>query len=226
MFPSIKLDMTELRLSPAFAFEAKATAEGIVEGLGAVFGGDPDSYGDVIEPGAFSATLSQHRAEGTSPAMLWSHDPSRPVGRWETLAETTEGLAVRGRLNLKTDAGRQAYEHLLAGDLSGLSIGYQVPDGGADTGRHARRLTRVNLLEVSLVAIPANRRSRIRQVKHLSSRAELRDLLRENGLPRAAADRLASGGWPALAGNTPDETEIRRIAAEVKALAATLAGKE
>ena len=219
-----KLDVAELRLSPAFEWKAQATAEGTVEGLGAVFGGEPDSYGDVIAPGAFSASLARHRREGSAPAMLWSHDLARPVGRWEDLAETADGLAVRGRLNLKTESGREAFEHLRAGDLSGLSIGYRVSEGGSVEERRARILTRVELYEVSLVAVPANRRSRIRQVKQLASRAEFRDLLRDSGLPRAAAEKLASGGWPALAGDTPDDTEIRRIAAEVKALAALLKG--
>ena len=164
-----------------------------------MFGGEPDSYGDVIAPGAFSASLAQHRREGSAPAMLWSHDLARPVGRWEDLAETADGLAVRGRLNLKTESGREAFEHLRAGDLSGLSIGYRVPEGGSVEERRARILTRVELYEVSLVAVPANRRSRIRQVKQLASRAEFRDLLRDSGLPprrgrEAGERRLARAG--------------------------------
>lgn len=221
MSPDLKLDVTGLRLSPAFHLEAKASAEGMVEGLGAVFGGDPDSYGDVIERGAFSASLARHKAEGTAPVMLWSHDTGRPVGRWEHLAESAEGLAVRGRLNLKTEAGREAFEHLRAGDLSGLSIGYSITAEGADRNGGARVLKEVELLEVSLVALPANRRARVRQVK---SRADFRDLLRQSGLPRGAAEKLATGGWPALSGDTPDDHEISQLAHEVKALAALLKG--
>lgn len=162
--PENKLDLTGLRLSPAFDLEAKATAEGMVEGLGAVFGGEPDSYGDTIAPGAFSASLARHSAEGTVPIMLWSHDVSRPVGRWERLAETQEGLAVRGRLNMRTEAGREAYEHLRAGDLSGLSIGFYVAKGGAEREGSTRVLKTLDLQEVSLVSLPANRRARVRQV--------------------------------------------------------------
>ena len=35
-------------------FDTKAvTADGEIEGYGSVFGGQPDSYGDIIERGAF-----------------------------------------------------------------------------------------------------------------------------------------------------------------------------
>ena len=38
-------------------------------GYGAAFG-NVDAYGDVIAPGAFTKTLSEHAAAGTMPAML------------------------------------------------------------------------------------------------------------------------------------------------------------
>lgn len=209
-----------LRLSPALSFEAKATPQGVIEGLAAVFGGDPDSYGDTIDPGAFRATLDRHKAEGGAPALLWSHDPARVVGRWLTMRETPEGLAATGALNLKTDAGREAFEHVRAGDLSGLSIGYRA----TKTRRNgaARALVEVELAEVSLVAIPANRRARIREVKGdpllLKDRAHLRDLLRDAGLSRAAADKIASAGWAALA--NPEDTKAADLAREIRAVAA------
>ena len=53
---------------------------GTLSGYASRFGGRPDAYGDVIAPGAFSASLAQHAAAGTRPLMFWSHDPSRPIG--------------------------------------------------------------------------------------------------------------------------------------------------
>lgn len=46
----------------------------------------------------------------------------------------------------------------------------------------------------------------------LNSRAELRDLLVNAGLARGAAEKIASGGWPALAGE-PTETDLIEEAA-------------
>ena len=75
----------------------------------------------------------------------------------------------------------------------------------------------MELVEVSLVAFPANRRARIREVKQLGSRAGLRDLLLDAGLPRGAAEKAATGGWPALAA---PEIAAAELALEVRALAA------
>jgi hypothetical protein len=46
----------------------------------------------------------------------------------------------------------------------------------------------------------------------LNSRADLRDLLVDAGLARGAAEKIATGGWPALAGE-PTETDLIEEAA-------------
>lgn len=187
----------EIRLS-------SATASGAIEGYASAFGGPPDDYGDIVEPGAFRATLAEHKAAGTMPAMLWCHDDALPVGKWTDMVEDDYGLLVRGNLNTRTERGRDALEHLRSRDITGLSIGYVVPAGGWKHSNEARRIiTAAHLWEVSLVTIPANRRARITGVKSLQSKSELIDLLREGGLSKSAAIRVAAGGWTALG---PDET--------------------
>lgn len=213
----------DIRLS--MPLEAKADAQGVISGLAAAFGGDPDAYGDLIAPGAFKASLAAHGAEATLPSMLWAHDPARVIGRWTTFTETSEGLEASGFLNLKTDAGRDAFEHIRAGDIGGLSIGYRAVK--ADRQGSARVLTEIALAEVSVVAIPANNRTRVRSVKgddvlELKSRSAFRDLLRGAGLSRGAAEKLASGGWPALASN--DEMKADDLAREIRAVAAMFKG--
>ena len=193
--------------------DVKFTTEptGIIAGLASPFGGDPDTYGDVVAPGAFATTI----ASGEAIPMLWAHDQSRPVGRWTKLAETAGGLSVEGKLNLSTSAGREAFEHLKAGDVSGLSIGYEVPEGGAERRNGIRILKNVDLREVSLVAIPAARSARIGSVKSartFASAADLKAALRELGMSRGAAELVVRGGWSALA-KAPPETMTERIAA-------------
>ena len=63
------------------------------EGYGAVFG-NTDSYGDVIQPGAFADTLSASRRLGRWPAMLAQHGgmgltsgDMMPIGVWTDMAE-------------------------------------------------------------------------------------------------------------------------------------------
>lgn len=192
---------------------------GYVSGYASTFGGEADSYGDVIAPGAFAKSIARHHAQGTAPLMLWSHDETRPIGRWDSFAEDVAGLSVAGQFNVKTDAGRDAREHVLAGDLNGLSIGYRVMPGGAKAGPNGTRiLTELDLLEVSIVAFPANRQARVTGVKSFSSRSELESMLRTI-LPARAAKKLMSGGWPALSADDDDEPNpaIERLLATVKA---------
>lgn len=223
-----KLDqMTVLRASIPLQLKlaGPGAAAGQLEGYASTFGGEPDSYGDIIAPGAFAKSLSAHNAAGTMPVMLWAHDMKAPIGRWLEMKEDARGLFVRGQLNLQTDRGKEAHEHLKAGDVGGFSIGYRVPDGGSTYNRDGTTtLNEVDLAEVSVVSIPANRNARVTEVKTdgptvLRSQAELEELLRKAGLPRGAAVKLAAGGFPALfAEPQPDQPpEIERFLARIKA---------
>ncbi|MDD2869739.1 phage major capsid protein [Neomegalonema sp.] len=147
-------------------FEVKfSTSEaGLLSGYASVFGGEPDSYGDIIARGAFTASLRQHKAAGGAPLLLWQHDPSEPIGAWTELQEDQTGLFVSGRLVLDTRRGSEAYALLKAGALNGLSIGYRAksherrPGGG-------RLLKEIDLIEISLVSIPAASAARVTSVK-------------------------------------------------------------
>ncbi|OWJ76980.1 HK97 family phage prohead protease [Haematobacter genomosp. 1] len=189
----------DLRLAPAFSFEVKAEPTGHISGYASTFGGEPDRHGDVVSKGAFARTLDEHRAQGTLPAMLWSHQIESPIGKWLTIEEDPAGLFVVGQINLKTAMGREAFEHIQAGDVGAFSIGYVVPEGGRRyVGKGVFALDEVELAEISIVSVPANRRARITSAKHIGSKAEAISFLREAGLPKAAAARFAAGGFPAL----------------------------
>ncbi|MEN3793942.1 HK97 family phage prohead protease [Fulvimarina sp. MAC3] len=185
---------------------------GVFQGYGAIFG-NVDYGGDIIQPGAFSSSLSEHKASGTAPAMLWAHRPEEPIGRWVKLTEDGVGLFCSGELNLDTEAGRRAHAHVKKGDVTGLSIGYQIPDGGAIDARSGRGklISRVNLFEVSIVTVPMNPKARIR----LGSKGDLESLLVNSGLSKEAAKRVAYGGYPALT-KQPPQPDISALLAAVQ----------
>lgn len=198
--------------------EVRAQAEGLIEGYASVFGGI-DSYGDSIAPGAFKASIAKHQSAGTSPVMLWSHKSDMPIGRWTDLAEDSRGLRAAGRLNLKTSAGRDAYEHLRAGDLNGLSIGYLVPQGGKSYRDGVTLLKNIDLHEVSVVAVPADAAARISAVKSQAIKpATVRgfeEALEELGFSRREARNIAAKGFGAAA--QPSSDESNELAAALKA---------
>jgi HK97 family phage prohead protease len=126
-----------------------------IEGYASVFG-LPDQGGDVVAPGAFAASV---RA-GRRVAMLWQHNPAEVIGVWETVAEDSIGLRVKGRLLPEVARAREAAALVAAGAIDGLSIGYRVKRAARDAeGR--RVLQEVELWEVSLVTFPMLRAARV-----------------------------------------------------------------
>jgi hypothetical protein len=207
--------MTQLHSLPVL--ELRSQAQGLVTGYASVFNG-VDSYGDCILPGAFSATLAKHRAAGTSPAMLWAHQQSEPIGRWLALAEDSRGLRVEGQLNLKTSAGQDAFEHLRAGDVNGLSIGYRVPRNGSEQRDDGVTLLKaLDLYEVSVVALPADGAARISAVKAQPVRPatirELEEALGSLGFSRREARHIAAKGFSGLADANGSEDVIQALRA-------------
>jgi HK97 family phage prohead protease len=181
---------------------ADSAGAGVFTGYASTFGGGPDSYGDIVAPGAFAATLREHKASGTMPALLWAHDTSEPIGVWTDLSEDRIGLKAVGRLTLDVQRARDAHALMRDGALS-ISIGYRTRD--AERQKDARVLKNVKLFEASLVPIPANTRAKILSVKasgafdYRSPRA-IEGLLREAGCSRLFAKTIISKGLNAALG--------------------------
>uniref|UniRef100_UPI0040485D64 HK97 family phage prohead protease n=1 Tax=Yoonia sp. TaxID=2212373 RepID=UPI0040485D64 len=138
---------------------------GEFEGLGSTFGGEPDSYGDVIAPGAYANSLAAHKSKGTMPKMFWQHDSSQPIGKWLDASETDEGLMMHGKLNMGVQRGKEAYALLKERDIDGLSIGYRIKASEVDIETGICTLTEIDLQEVSVVSIGANETATVSSVK-------------------------------------------------------------
>lgn len=160
--------------------------EGQIEGYGAVFG-NVDSYGDIIQAGAFMDSL-----RGRKPKMLYQHRMEDPIGVWDEYKEDQKGLYMKGRIATKSTKGRDAYELVKAGAIDGLSIGYITRDYDMDGNN--RRLKSVDLIETSLVTMPANSEAIVTSFKN----ADVRDIeraFRTLGFTRSEAKAMASAAW-------------------------------
>ena len=180
-----------------FRLEIKAVDDaGTFSGLASTFGPPADSLGDVIAADAFAKTLAKHKASGTVPIMLWGHDTSKPIGKWTEIKELGRGLAVKGRLTLGVQKAREAHALLLDGAITGLSIGYNTRESHAEKDG-TRVLTEVDLLEISLVTLPANQSARVTVVKgdNIKSERELERLLRDGGMPSGFAKLVVHHGF-------------------------------
>ena len=186
---------------------------GVVEGYAATFG-NKDRQGDVIEPGAFSASLATHRTKGTLPAMLLHHDLKRPIGVWESIEEDAKGLKVRGRLTQGVRDTDEAFALLKSGALHSLSIGFITKREEYNRAARANHIKQVELWEVSLVTIPANDQATITSLKqtgnHTPMNTAFKDYLRKgDGMSVKGTDLQAGVGGQG--GYSVPETTAARI---------------
>ena len=175
-----------------FALDVKGLGDdGTFEGYASVFG-NRDGGGDIVEAGAFRASLKARGPRGVK--MLADHDPTKRIGVWEAMEEDDRGLRVKGRLLTEKAIGKEAHIDLKAGALDGLSIGYRVKSDSYDGRRRARVLKEVDLLEVSLVPFPMNEMARVTAVKSLSADEirEIEDGLRDAGFSQTERKRAVS----------------------------------
>lgn len=131
----------------------------VIEGYASLFGA-VDQGGDVVQPGAYTASLNALSAEDRSIKMLWQHDPAQPIGVWDEVREDERGLWVKGRILTDVEKGREAISLLAAGALDGLSIGYRTVKA-AKNAKGQRELTQLELWEVSLVTFPMLPQARV-----------------------------------------------------------------
>jgi HK97 family phage prohead protease len=150
-------------------FKASDDERGVIEGYASTFG-NVDRHGDVITKGAFEG--------GRSKIPIFAmHNPSMAIGVG-FVEEDSKGLKIRMKLAVDNpdsetlrDRAREYYAMAKEGIIEKMSVGF-IPlerewkkrkvDGRDVPTRYIKK---VDLVEVSLVPIPANDRARVTTVK-------------------------------------------------------------
>lgn len=162
-----KLDETKIYYShPVQIGEIKAEGDDwLVEGYAATFD-NVDRGDDVIRPGAFTETLKS----GPKVRLLVAHDASKVLGVPRKLKEDKDGLFGSFKIS-KTQLGEETHQLLLDGALDSFSIGYRAKEWGF-IEENVRELKKIELFEVSVVAIPMNPEAVVTRVKEYTTIAE------------------------------------------------------
>lgn len=142
-------------------FEIKASQDNTIEGYAAYFG-NIDSYGDIIENGAFSKTLKENAGRVK---VLWQHDTNEPIGKPVAMEQDSKGLYIKAKISM-TDTGRKAMELMRDGVIDEMSIGYDIIKDEYK-GKN-RMLKELRLWEFSPVTFAANEKAKITSAKSLS----------------------------------------------------------
>ena len=148
-------------LYKASKFEIKACAENTIEGYAAYFG-NVDSYGDIIEQGAFTKTLKENN---NRVKVLWQHNTNEPIGKPIQMEQDSKGLYIKAKISM-TDVGRKAMELMRDGVIDEMSIGYDIIKDEFK-GKN-RMLKELRLWEFSPVTFAANEKARITSAKNFN----------------------------------------------------------
>lgn len=189
------------------AFKAKEVLDdGTFKGYASVFG-NIDSYGEIVESGAFADSLKAIAKAGDPLPVLWQHRSGEPIGGSDVLKEDEHGLYTEGWL-LKDEIPQAKVAHTLMKRrvVRGLSIGYYVEKSSFDEQTGVRTLHALDLVEYSVVTFPANTLAQVDEVKsivmggRLPTMKDFEGFLREVGFSNTQAKAIAGQGLRKLLG--------------------------
>ncbi len=189
-----------------FKAQVSVDDEGRIEGLASVFG-TADRGGDIVHKGAFSG------ASFPIP-MLAGHDQAEVIGVWQEGVETSEGLRVKGQLTLTVQRAREVRDLILDKALQGLSIGYQATRKAARRGG-GRDLHAVDLLEISVVAVPMHPGARITSAKDITMTDKTEDKTEDKDDGGIAALEAKMADLEKKADTSPLVARLDKIEAKV-----------
>jgi HK97 family phage prohead protease len=133
----------------------------------------PDSYGDIVAPGAFLKTIDTWRNSGNVLPGLFGHrmdDPDFWVAGADDMGEDSHGWWVKGGFDLESPKGAHVYRLVKGRRLNQLSFAYDVIDEAGvelDNGVKANELRELKVYEFSFVPIGANQDTSVVAVKSI-----------------------------------------------------------
>ena len=150
---------------------------GTVEAVFSVFN-EVDSDNDVVLP---NAIRSGYGEKGV--VMCWGHDWKQIIGKGK-IEQNEQRATFKGKFNLNTNAGREAYETVKAmSDMQQWSFGFEVNDSEVGTftkdngeNQEVRYLKDFKVWEVSPVMVGANQNTYTLAVKEQKDETQTEDM--------------------------------------------------
>lgn len=127
-----------------------------------------NEYGIVVKPESFVGAMSKWRE---FPVMLAYHDMNRPVGRWPEDELSDDGLILRGFVSSAAPDIQQLVRDEV---LTATSISFWPKKEEWDEESKTLTILEMELLEVSLVPIPADRGTWVRELSGMGFGARVK----------------------------------------------------
>lgn len=143
---------------------------------------NPDRENDVVEPDALRRAMSTYMQ---NPIVLRDHMLDKPIGTTVDYSVSFEGLEVEIEIAKDTALANETWALISQGVLKALSIGFIAQEFDRDREQGGATIRSLELIEISVVSIPANRESLFNVVKAFQKGTDLiekKDTLYRNTL--------------------------------------------
>lgn len=149
--------------------ELKADEVGGISGFFSTYDKTPDSYGDIIEPGAFTNTLKKREESGHPFPLCFNHDFSAVIGAVDSVKDTEKGPFIEAHF-LDTQLAQDVRKMLQSGAIYQFSFAYDVIKSRRPNDEEAKSgvenvLEELEVFEISVVTVPANQNAVVTEVK-------------------------------------------------------------
>lgn len=151
--------------------EMKADEFGGISGYFSTYDKTPDSYGDIIEPGAFTETIKQREESGHPFPLCFNHDFSAVIGAVDSVKDDEKGPFIEAHF-LDTTQAQDVRKMLQSGAIYQFSFAYDVLGARRPTTEEEKSgvmnvLTKLDVFEISVVTVPANQNAVATEVKSM-----------------------------------------------------------
>lgn len=171
-----------------------------VTGYASTFDRTPDSYGDIVAPGAFTESLARWASlneQGKYIPLLYGHnafDPDYNIGRVIAAEEDERGLLITAEFDMTNPKAAYVRKLVQEGRVYQFSFAYDVLKAGEielEGGGKAYELQKLEIYEISLVQIPANQNATVEDVKS-ASKAGRRNSKADEDTLKSAVEKMQS----------------------------------
>lgn len=117
---------------------------------------DKDRVGDIVTANAWAKGVDNYRK---NPVLLYQHKHDQPIGRVDKVTVDKKGIYVDAIVSGAAEKLHGVQTLIKDGALKSFSVGFRVKDGKYDNNSDCMTITDVELLEISVVSVPANQNS-------------------------------------------------------------------
>lgn len=117
---------------------------------------DKDRVGDIVLPEAWAKGVENYRK---NPVLLYQHDHGKPIGRSDIVRVDKKGIFVEASVSDAAEKLHGVQTLIKDGALKSFSVGFRVKDADFDRNTETFVVKDLELLEISVVSVPANQES-------------------------------------------------------------------